>query len=88
MSGGVWSLWFVGVRRAARRASLVRALAAAAQAEARAAGARLLIVETASGDAFAAARSLYAVEGFEAEARIRDWYAPGEDKLVFRMALS
>ncbi len=41
----------------------------------------LVVVETASGAAYAAA-------GFDAEARIRDWYASGEDKVLFRRALA
>lgn len=88
MGPGVWSLWFLGVRPAARRAGLGRALVAAVETEVRAGGARLLVVETSSCDAYAAARSLYAAARFDAEARIRDWYAPGEDKIVFRRALS
>jgi ribosomal protein S18 acetylase RimI-like enzyme len=88
MGPGVWSLWFLGVRHAARRAGLGRALVDAVEAEARAAGARLLMVETSSGDAYNAARKLYAAAGFDTEARIRDWYAPSEDKIVFRKALS
>ena len=46
--------------------------------------AHLLLVETIDLPAFLAARSLYLRSGFTLEARVRDFYKPGEDKLIFR----
>lgn len=51
----------------------------------KASGARMLLVETlASLDR---ARSFYRKHGYEEEARVRDFYAAGDDKLVFRKVL-
>jgi len=46
-------------------------------------GARLLVAETSSQAAYAQARSFYAKEGFRDESRIRDFYAPGDDLLIY-----
>ena len=50
-------------------------------------GDRLLIVETSSLDAFEGARAFYAKCGFTQEARIRDFYEAGNDKIIFRKTL-
>ncbi len=50
-------------------------------------GERLLIVETSSLDNFESARGFYSNCGYKEEARIRDFYAEGDDKIVFSKAL-
>jgi ribosomal protein S18 acetylase RimI-like enzyme len=45
--------------------------------------ARLLLVETSGLPAFAAARAFYAKAGFSHEATIKNFFAAGDDKLVF-----
>ena len=50
-------------------------------------GARMLIVETASGEDFEATRRFYRARGFEEEGAVRDFYAAGLDKIVFRKLL-
>ena len=47
------------------------------------AGARILIVETLGTDAFQPTRDFYLKNGFDEEARIRDFYEDGGDKVVF-----
>ena len=50
-------------------------------------GERLLIVETSSLDDFESARRFYSKCGYNEEARIRDFYAEGDDKIVFSKTL-
>ena len=50
--------------------------------------ARVLIVETSSTDRYTQARAFYDKQGFEEEARIREFYGPGDHKVVFWKALS
>ena len=50
-------------------------------------GGRILIVETSGLADYADTRAFYAASGYSEEARIRDFYAAGEDKIVFRKAL-
>lgn len=50
-------------------------------------GERLLLVETSSLDDFERSRAFYLKCGYETEARIREFYQSGEDKIVFRKLL-
>ncbi|MFM7377821.1 MAG: N-acetyltransferase family protein [Erythrobacter sp.] len=50
-------------------------------------GARVLLVETSGTSAFERTRGFYDMLGYEREARIRDYYAAGDDKIIFRKAL-
>ena len=45
--------------------------------------ARLVVVETSSRPEYAATRRFYERRGYRASARMRDFYAPGDDRLVF-----
>jgi GNAT superfamily N-acetyltransferase len=51
-------------------------------------GGRILIIETSGLAGFEAQRSFYCKCGYEEEARIRDFYETGNDKVVFRKLLS
>ncbi len=51
-------------------------------------GQRVLLVETSGLPEFARTRRFYARHNYDEEARIRDFYQAGEDKIVFRKALS
>lgn len=49
-------------------------------------GGRMLLVETLAS--FDLAQAFYRKNGYEEEARIRDFYAAGDDKVVFRKVLT
>lgn len=51
-------------------------------------GGRMLLVETSGLPNFDRTRAFYAKCGYDEEARIRDFYAPGDDKVVFRKLLN
>jgi ribosomal protein S18 acetylase RimI-like enzyme len=51
-------------------------------------GARMLLVETSGLDGFARTRAFYRRLGYGEEARIRDFYRAGEDKIVFRKVIT
>ena len=48
---------------------------------------RILLVETSGLAAFERTRNFYRKNGYEEEARIREFYSEGEDKIVFRKVL-
>lgn len=50
-------------------------------------GARVLLVETSGTPGFERTRGFYDMLGYEREARIRDYYGAGDDKVIFRKAL-
>jgi hypothetical protein len=47
-----------------------------------------LLVETSGSEDFAGTRAFYNSIGYTQEARIRDFYQGGDDKIVFRKDLS
>lgn len=49
--------------------------------------ARTLVVETSSTDQYARTRQFYLGLGYDEEARIRDFYGPGDNKVVFWKSL-
>ncbi len=88
MAYGVWNLFFIGVREAERRRGRGEALLHHVEQALRDRGERLLLVETSGLEAFAPARRFYRKNGFDEEARIREFYKAGDDKIVFRKALA
>lgn len=50
-------------------------------------GQRLLLIQTSSTARYAHARGFYTACGYDQEARVRDYYEPGDDMIVFRKAL-
>jgi ribosomal protein S18 acetylase RimI-like enzyme len=87
MAQGTWNMLFIAVLPHHRGKGGGTALLQAAQTHLRAQGARLMIVETSGLGSFAQTRAFYAKAGFTEEARIRDFYATGDDKVVFRKLL-
>jgi hypothetical protein len=53
-----------------------------------ASGERVLLVETSGLPEFGRTRAFYLHLGYAEEARIREFYQAGEDKIVFRKALT
>jgi GNAT superfamily N-acetyltransferase len=45
--------------------------------------ARMIVVETAGREAYAGTRAFYERRGYAAESSIRDYYAPGDDLVVY-----
>ncbi len=46
-------------------------------------GGKLLIIETSSKELYRPTQAFYLKNGYQIEARIRDFYAPGDDRLIF-----
>ncbi len=88
MTAGCWNLLLIAVHPAAQRSGIGAALVRAVEREALARGARILLVETSGLAAFDGTRTFYRCCGYAEEARIRDFYLDGEDKVVFRKRLS
>jgi ribosomal protein S18 acetylase RimI-like enzyme len=86
MTVGTWNLYMIAVHRDRQRrgvgAKLVRHVEAALAAR----GARLLLIETSGLGSFERTRAFYRALGYTEEARIRDFYTTGDDKVVFRKA--
>ncbi len=83
----VRNLLFISVAPDHRDAGVGRRLIAHAEGLARDAAARLILIETSSGPAFETARALYSKLGYMQDGQIRDYFGPGDDKVIFRKSL-
>ncbi|MEM9581052.1 MAG: GNAT family N-acetyltransferase, partial [Pseudomonadota bacterium] len=77
----------LGVRSARQGQGLGGTLVAALESQLRSAQQRMLIVETSALPDFAQARGFYAAQGYGKEAMIRDYWAAGDGKVIFRKLL-
>lgn len=88
MTEGTWNLYMLTVhpqnQGEGRGAALVRYVEQTLSAR----GERLLLIETLGIDSFAPQREFYKKCGYEEEARIRDFYSAGGDKIIFRKILN
>lgn len=87
----MWNLYFIAVDPRQQGNGIGGALLAHVEDRLRERGsehARVLIVETSSTDQYARTRDFYRVNGYDEEARIRQFYGPHDDKVVFWKSLA
>jgi ribosomal protein S18 acetylase RimI-like enzyme len=88
LTDGAWNLYMIAVRPdlqgRGRGAALLRHVEAALAAR----GARLLLVDTSGLPEFERTRAFYRKCGYDEEARVREFWKAGDDKVVFRKALA
>lgn len=90
-SDRVWNLFFLAVSPQHQGSGTGTALVSYIETDLRRRGvdiARVLLIETSSVPAFAATRDFYRKHGYVQEARIREYYGPGDDKIVFWKSLA
>lgn len=83
MTDGTWNMLAIGVLPAMQGKGVGRAIVSQLEKELRSQGQRILIADTSGTDEFANSREFYRHSGYTQEARIRDFWAPGDDKIVF-----
>ena len=88
MTEGTWNLYLIAVHPDRQKQGRGKALLSYVEQMLMERGERILLVETAGTDDFEYVREFYRQNGYEEEARIREFYAAGIDKIVFRKALS
>lgn len=87
LTDGTWNVLMICVDPTAHGHGTGTVLMRHIEAELAAEGARVLLVETSGTPGFERTRSFYDMLGYEREARIRDYYTAGDDKIIFRKAL-
>jgi ribosomal protein S18 acetylase RimI-like enzyme len=85
---GTYDLYWLAVHPVAQGRGAGRQLVAfmAQQLEAR--GARMLVAETSSRADYARTREFYKRAGFVEAARVRDFYAPADDRIIYTTRLT
>jgi ribosomal protein S18 acetylase RimI-like enzyme len=87
MTEGTWNLYLIAVHPDRQKQGRGKALLSYVEQMLIERGERILLVETAGTDDFDYVREFYRQNGYEEEARIREFYTAGIDKIVFRKAL-
>ena len=83
MTEGTWNILMIAIHSGCQRSGHGSALVSYIESILRERNARLVLVETSGFDEYEQARSFYRKIGFTEEARIREFYSAGEDKVVF-----
>lgn len=87
MTEGTWNLLAIGVLPAHQNRGVGAAMLRYLEDLLRQREARILLVETLGTAEFERTRDFYRRNGYGEEARIRDFYTAGGDKVIFRKAL-
>lgn len=82
-----YDLYWIAVSRRCQGQGLGSGLLLESERRARAAGATCLYVDTSGRDQYEPTRAFYRKMGYGVEAVLRDFYAPGDDKVVLAKRL-
>lgn len=85
---GVWDLWWIGVDPAHQSRGAGDELLRFVEDHVRAAGARVLVIETSSVSAFDPVRRFYAKRGYAECGTVPDFYADGDGKVIYAKRLT
>lgn len=83
VADGVFDIYWLLVSPEKRGKGTGRALLSGAEDAVRKVGARLMAAETSSLQSYEKARRLYLRCGYEAAATIKDFFKPGDDKIIY-----
>ena len=85
---GIWDLYWICVDRPYQAMGIGGQLLQNIEQQVRARGGRAIYLETSSSPEYQPARDFYQRHGYECAARFSDFYAPGEDKIVYRKSFT
>ena len=85
---GTYDLYWLAVDPAAQGRGVGRTLVRWVERELELRGARLLVIETSSRADYATTREFYARSGYQEAARVRDFYAPADDRIILTTRLT
>ena len=87
LTDGTWNVLMIAVDPDMHGAGIGTQLMHFIERELTGEGVRILLVETSGALDFKRTRGFYDRLGYEREARIREYYAVGDDKIIFRKRL-
>ena len=88
MTEGTHDLYWLAVDPTAQGRGIGRALVREVERKLIDRGGRLLVVETSSRPDYAGTRQFYARSGYTEAARVRDFYAPADDRILLTTRLT
>lgn len=88
LADGAWNMLAIAVLPSRQGLGCGGALARHLESELRGRGQRILVADTSGAEEFSQTRAFYRKNGYTEEARIRDFWAAGDDKIVFWKSLN
>lgn len=88
MAVGTWLLWWIVVDPDSQRRSIGKQLMDHVESKVRKKNGRIIFIETSSQPIYESTRQFYLRIGYEQDAVLRDYYAAGDHKVVYRKALT
>jgi GNAT superfamily N-acetyltransferase len=88
LTQGTFDLYWIAVSAAAKGQGVGRALMARVEDEVRALGGRMIKLDTSGRAEYAPTRAFYHRIGYTHSATVPDFYAPGDDLVIFSHSLS
>ncbi len=85
---GTWDLYWIAVAGKARGRGIGSVLMEVVEGALKDRRARLLLIETASRADYTPTRAFYERRGYTVAARVPDFYAPGDDRVIFVRSLT
>lgn len=85
---GSWELWWIVVDKSVQGTGRGGQLLREAEKRAFEAQGRLMFIDTSSLPRYEPTRRFYLKHSYEQEAVLREYYAPGDDKVIYRRVLS
>ena len=79
----VYDLYWIAVHAATHGAGIGTAILTAVERRLQRRRARMLVAETSSRSDYAPTRDFYGRRGYTESARVREFYAPGDDRIIF-----
>ena len=87
MTESTWDIYWMAVSAGNQGRGTGRALLTGAEDKIKEAKGKLIIIETSSQPQYEKTRRFYLSRGYEVIARLPDFYAPGDDKLILQKRL-
>ena len=78
-----FDLYWIAVDPRHQRHGVGRALMAAVESRVAALGGQRIYIDTSGKEQYAPTRAFYERNGFSCEARLQDFYAPGDDRVIY-----
>jgi GNAT superfamily N-acetyltransferase len=88
LTQGTFDLYWIAVGAPAKGKGVGRALMAHVEDEVRKRGGRMLVLDTSGRGEYAPTRAFYTSLGYTHAATVADFYAPGDDLIIFTRLLS
>jgi ribosomal protein S18 acetylase RimI-like enzyme len=87
LTEGTWDVYWIAAAPQKKGKGIGSALLTCAEDKIKEAGGRLIVIETSSLPSYERTRRFYSKHNYEAIARVPDFYAPGDDKIILQKRL-